>query len=257
MKKHNIYSDFADDFAILQSIENKEYISVFKLGFPYICKQFKDELLDNTIIVDYGCGAGGFLRYIEHNYNKAKNLIGLDISEVMINKAKSLHIKTSQINYSLIEPFDTRFKDNSIDYVVSTWVTCSISDKNDVASVFKEIFRILKPGGKYIILNDNLPLNREIFYTNIATIEYKIPLKSGDKYLSKIKISADKICNCPNYFWKSENYIELFENIGFIVVSIDTPIATGSGWLEETIYPPYRIITAQKISNGIEKSCEK
>ena len=105
---------------------------------------------DKFSILDYGCGYGALLNYLqEHDYSFSK-YVGYDISEMMINKARTIHAKRNAIT------FTTEFQQISkIDYTVAsgvfnmkletpntTWTEYVLSCLNDINDKSKKGFAI-------------------------------------------------------------------------------------------------------------------
>ena len=100
--------------------------------------------LENKRILDLGCGFGWHCKYaIENN---AKEVIGIDSSEKMLAKAKSIN-NDENIEYihSSIEEVD--IKKEYFDVVISSLVLHYIEDFN---SVCKKVYNGLKDGGDFV-----------------------------------------------------------------------------------------------------------
>lgn len=102
-------------------------------------------------VVEIGFGTAINLKFYPDN---VKHIIGIDANEGMLKQADK-KIRDSKIKVEIIHqsseilPFD----DNSIEAVVSTYTLCSIKN---VESTLKEIYRVLKPAGKYYFLEHGL-----------------------------------------------------------------------------------------------------
>jgi ubiquinone/menaquinone biosynthesis C-methylase UbiE len=101
-------------------------------------------------ILDFGCGYGRTLfKLYRHGFT---NAVGIDFSEKMIGRGKSIHPYLNLLHYSGAK---FPFEDNSFDVVLGLGVfTCIPKDRHQVQMI-KEIKRVLKPNG-YIYINDFL-----------------------------------------------------------------------------------------------------
>lgn len=100
----------------------------------------------NDVILDLACGQGFFSREFR---KKTDKVIAVDVSEELIKIAES---KSQNIEYH-VAPADRLdfIEDESIDKIA---VILALQNMDDVASVFKECNRILKPKSRlYFILN--------------------------------------------------------------------------------------------------------
>jgi len=110
------------------------------------------KLLDpkqNSSLLDVGCGSGILIRYLLIA-NRGMKLFGLDITPKMVEVAKKKFSNNPSVKITLGSAIKMPYKDNSFDYV-----TCASSfhhHPNPLQSA-KEMVRVLKPGGKLLILD--------------------------------------------------------------------------------------------------------
>jgi ubiquinone/menaquinone biosynthesis C-methylase UbiE len=90
-------------------------------------------------------GTGRNLKY----YPTGCSVIGVDNSEGMLEKARKKARGMKNITLLLMDAEHLEFPDNSFDYVVTTFVLCSVPDP---VKALKEIRRVLKPSGELIAL---------------------------------------------------------------------------------------------------------
>ncbi|MGK7922474.1 MAG: class I SAM-dependent methyltransferase [Trichodesmium sp.] len=102
-------------------------------------------------ILDVACGTGEFARFLL-NKNPTQNIIGVDISENMLDVARKKYQAYPNINFQQASVHSLPFDSHSFNVVV-----CANSfhffDKPEVA--LREMKRVLKSDGKLIILDWN------------------------------------------------------------------------------------------------------
>lgn len=110
--------------------------------------------LEGTHILDLGCGAGRDCYVLAQLVGPTGSVIGVDMTEaqlVVARKHREYHARkfghaNVEFRQGYIEDLRTaRIADGSVDIVVSN---CVLNLSPDKASVFREIFRVLKPGGE-------------------------------------------------------------------------------------------------------------
>lgn len=98
------------------------------------------------VVLEVGFGPGLNLPY----YQNVTNLYAVDPSEELFKLAKEKIDKVSfPVKYFSVSAEQIPLADNSVDTVVSTWSLCSIPHPENA---LKEIFRALKPNGKFCFI---------------------------------------------------------------------------------------------------------
>ncbi len=102
------------------------------------------------ICADLGSGKGIDVIKLAEAVGPEGKVYGVDISDGMIIKARKNALKFDVKNVEFIqsELESLPFKDNELNLIISN---CTINHANDKRKVWKEIFRSLKKGGRFII----------------------------------------------------------------------------------------------------------
>jgi demethylmenaquinone methyltransferase/2-methoxy-6-polyprenyl-1,4-benzoquinol methylase len=96
-------------------------------------------------ILEIGVGSGRNLKY----YPAGCSVTGIDASEGMLEKAREKAREMKNVNLLLMDAEHLEFPDSSFDYVITTFVLCTIPDP---VKALKEMRRVLKPSGELISL---------------------------------------------------------------------------------------------------------
>ena len=107
---------------------------------------------EGDIVLDLGSGAGFDCFLASRKVGKTGKVIGVDMTEEMIDKAKSIAEKNGykNVEFRLGEIENLPIDDNSIDIAISNCVINLVPNKG---KAFQEIYRVLKKDGK-IYLSD-------------------------------------------------------------------------------------------------------
>ena len=117
------------------------------------------EIREGYIVLDLGSGAGFDCFLAAKKVGNSGKVIGVDMTEEMINKSKGIAKKYeyNNVEFRLGDIDDLPVEDNSVDIVMSN---CVINLAPDKLKVFKEAYRVLKDNGKMyvsdIVLLENL-----------------------------------------------------------------------------------------------------
>jgi SAM-dependent methyltransferase len=150
-------------------------------------------LREGETVLDLGSGAGfdGFLA--ANKVGKNGRVIGVDMTPEMIEKARENTKKGNygNVEFRLGEIENLPVADNSVDVVLSN---CVINLSPDKRKVFREAFRVLKPGGRLMVSDIVLLKELPDFIKN--SIEAYIGCLSGailrDEYIKAVKEAGFK-----------------------------------------------------------------
>jgi ubiquinone/menaquinone biosynthesis C-methylase UbiE len=117
-------------------------------------------ILPGSAVLDYGCGTGFDLYVASRVVGENGRFCGLDLTEAMAQRARE-NLALAGVKKFEIKTVDSDaipYDDCSFDVVISNGVI-NLSPCKQI--VFKEIHRVLKPGGKLqfadVILENELP----------------------------------------------------------------------------------------------------
>ncbi|MFB0526883.1 MAG: arsenite methyltransferase [bacterium] len=166
-------------------------------------------------ILDIGSGGGLDVFLASRKVGPEGKVIGLDMTEQMVEKARQNAIKGNykNVEFKLGEVEDIPVKDNSIDLVMSNCVINLVPDKE---KAYREIYRILKPSGRFVI-------------SDVVT----------EKELDEvIRNNPEKLVACVGGALTEKEYIGAIKKSGFKNVKIlkkSSMIISGVKVLSETV----------------------
>jgi ubiquinone/menaquinone biosynthesis C-methylase UbiE len=99
-------------------------------------------------ILDMACGTGNFIK-AQQQYFKSSRLhwYGCDLSEEMLSIAKK---KLKNVDLMIADAAKLPYSSNHFDYVSCNWAFQHFADK---LSAIREIYRVLKPNGIFVMKN--------------------------------------------------------------------------------------------------------
>jgi SAM-dependent methyltransferase len=162
--------------------------------------------LDNSRVLDVGCGIGGPSRMLAADYNCM--VTGIDLSHEFIRTASALseltglQDKTKFIQASALE---LPFEDGSFDVVWTQHVQMNIEDK---AKFYSEIHRVLSDHGTFIYY--------DIFKKNGEDVNYPVPW-ANDASIS--------------FLGTSSNMNEILQELGFKEIRSTDQTSQGAQFL--------------------------
>jgi len=148
-------------------------------------------------VLDLGSGAGNDCFIARTLVGEGGKVTGLDFTREMIQKARQNLTKTGFTNIEFIQGDieEIPLPDSAFDVVISNCVLNLVPDKR---KAFREIYRVLKPGGHFcisdVVLSGELP--------------------------ESLKKETEMFAGCVSGAIEKENYLEIIRKQGFFEVEI-------------------------------------
>jgi arsenite methyltransferase len=161
-------------------------------------------LKEGDVVLDLGSGAGFDSFLAAKKVGSSGKVIGVDMTEEMVNKAKSIAAKHgySNVEFRLGDIENLPVESGSVDVVISN---CVINLAPDKSQVFSEAYRVLRSGGRMYV--SDIVLLKEL----------------SDKQ----KNDSELLCGCVAGALLKADYVREIERAGFEVeiLSEDTEIS--------------------------------
>ena len=224
-----VYNIMSDDYTALEGY-NADADLGLGCGLPTQYAKMKP----GNVVIDLGSGAGNDCFIARSVVGEQGKVIGIDMTEAMIDKARinaeKLHYHNVEFRLGEIEKMPVTSE--IADVIVSNCVLNLVPDKE---KAFKEIYRVLKPGGHFsisdVVLIGNLPDKI------ISTAEMYAGCISGaiqkDDYLNiinasgfeNIVIQKEKAIIVPddilsNYLTEDEVKLYKESNVGIFSITV-------------------------------------
>lgn len=203
--------------------------------------------LRNKSVLDLGCGFGWHCRYAREQ--QASSVIGVDISEKMIHKAREM-TDDSSISYIKMPIEDINFSGSQFDLVLSSLAFHYIKSFETIS---KKVYDCLKPGGSFVFSVEH-PIftsrNEQDWYYDDkgSRLHWAV-----DNYQSEgLRETTFLTENVIKYHRTFSTYINDLIDAGFIIRAIKEPIPSEEmlnsipEMKDELRRPMFLIISAEK-----------
>lgn len=188
------YTMFQDDYSKFEG-----YVADADMGLGCGVPTEHAEIKEGDTVLDLGCGAGNDVFVARTKVGKSGKVIGVDMTQEMIDKANRNKEKLGleNIEFKLGEIEQLPINNDVIDVVISNCVLNLVPDKK---AAFSEIYRVLKEGAHFcisdIVLVGDLP--------------------------DGLRKSAEMYAGCVSGALQESEYLGIIDEIGFKNIEIKT-----------------------------------
>ncbi|MBC7848831.1 MAG: bifunctional demethylmenaquinone methyltransferase/2-methoxy-6-polyprenyl-1,4-benzoquinol methylase UbiE [Chitinophagaceae bacterium] len=163
-------------------------------------------------ILDVATGTGD-VAIMLYKYLQPREIIGIDISEGMLKLGRekvSKLLLNSHIDLRLGDSEAINFPDNTFDAVT---VAFGVRNFENLDQGLKEMYRVLRPGGKLVILEFSKPKQR--WFQGLYNFYMKIIAPKAGQWLSKNKDAYQYLNNSVKAFPEGETFLPILQQAGF------------------------------------------
>jgi SAM-dependent methyltransferase len=182
-------------------------------------------------VLDLGAGGGIDCFLAAKQVGESGRVIGVDMTAAMLEKARANKAKlgADNVDFRLGEIEHLPVSDASVDVIISN---CVINLSVDKPQVFREAYRVLRPGGRLAV-------------SDMVT-EGPLP--------QKVKDSLSAWAGCIAGAWDVSDYVGAIEAAGFVDVEV-SPVYLDKELLDAAVVELELGDTISKGDESIYKSC--
>lgn len=163
-------------------------------------------------ILDVATGTGD-LALMAEKYLHPHKIIGIDISEGMLeigrDKIRKQH-KSEVVELQSGDSEAINFPDSSFDAIT---VAFGVRNFEDLEKGLAEMLRVLKPGGKLVVLEFSKP--KQQFFSGIYNLYLKVVTPGIGKWISKNKDAYKYLTSSVKAFPEGETFLHILDKTGF------------------------------------------
>ncbi|MCU5745481.1 demethylmenaquinone methyltransferase [Staphylococcus sp. SQ8-PEA] len=177
---HKVFQNISGKYDRLNNIISFEQHKIWR-------KQVMKEMnvQEGSEALDVCCGTADWTIALSKAVGNTGEVTGLDFSENMLKVGKEKTKEFSNIRLVHGDAMNLPFNDNTFDYVT---IGFGLRNVPDYLATLKELYRVLKPGGKVVCLETSQPTAPifkqlyKLYFKFIMPIFGKIFAKSKDEY---------------------------------------------------------------------------
>lgn len=169
-------------------------------------------------ILDVATGTGDFAM-MTYKMLTPQKITGIDISKGMLEVGREKVAKEKLSAYIQLMEGDSEnlpFKDNSFDAVT---VSFGVRNFQNLEKGIAEMYRILKPGGKLVILEFSRPKNP--VFKLLYKIYMQVVTPNVGKMISKSKTAYQYLNDSIMVFPERKDFVTVMDSVGFTSTSYE------------------------------------
>lgn len=151
-------------------------------------------------------------------YLQPRKIIGIDISEGMLQLGRQKIAKLLLNNHIELQKGDSEainFQDNSFDAITAAF---GVRNFQNLEKGLSEMYRVLKPGGKLVILEFSKP--RKIWFKGLYNLYMNIIAPQAGRWLTNNKDAYQYLNKSVKAFPEGETFLHILQQVGFSDTSL-------------------------------------
>lgn len=164
------------------------------------------------LVLDVATGTAD-VAIMTHKYLQSQQIIGIDISENMLEVGRKKVAKLLLNNHIELIKGDSEainFPDNTFDAIT---VAFGVRNFEHLEKGLAEMFRVLKPGGKLVILEFSRP--KKAGFKGLYNLYMKVIAPKAGQWISKNKDAYQYLNKSVKAFPEGETFLHILQQAGF------------------------------------------
>ena len=191
------------------------------LGYPTVFSALRLGDTDVRTLLDYGCGPGKVsLRVAERHDVRVE---AVDISPGMLEIARTRRAHP-RIDYHLLTGPGLDFlADGSVDAAMCCYVFINVGDLDRIRAIAAEAYRVLRPGGRFAVLDTN-PDTTGIRFSTFVSGEPGVRYEAGQPRRVLLHLPGGGVLELRDHHWPRRTYLDVLAECGFRDVTTTAPL---------------------------------
>ncbi|MFJ2753577.1 class I SAM-dependent methyltransferase [Streptomyces sp. NPDC087297] len=219
------------------------------IGYPAVFRALGIGTPAVRTVLDYGCGPGKVATRVTEACDAW--VVAADISPRMLEIAQALR-PHPRIDYQQIDSGKLTFlADASIDAAMSCYVYINVGEVPVLHEIAAEVHRVLRPGGRYAVLDTN-PATTGVRFSTFRSGEPGRTYTPGERRQVHLdQPGGGEPLELIDHHWPRHTYLDVLTEAGFTDLTVDEPLLADPSALPgpnpaEATRPPFLIVTGVK-----------
>ncbi len=165
----------------------------------------------NGRVLDLATGTGDIAALMKKSYPQAK-VVGGDFSKNMLVEAKK-RFSDQDISWQFCDATQLPFEDNRFEAVTFGYLLRNVDDS---LQVLKEVYRVLKPGGRIVCL-DTTPPEKNLLYPFVQ-FYFRVGIPLLGRLIASDEAAYSYLTGSTMEFHSAEDLADLFQQANFVDV---------------------------------------
>jgi SAM-dependent methyltransferase len=184
-----------------------------RFGYQPLIAALKDAHGTAISVLDYGCGGGKVSRRLKAA--GIARVTGVDIAPTMIEKATAAG-SSDDLRYVHIDSGTVPFADASFDAAICCFLFINVPERAELRRITAEVFRTLKPGGRFYILDTN-PRTTGVRYPTFQNGHPGVVYGDGDARPVFLDVPGHGTFDIIDTHWDLPTYRDALISAGFAI----------------------------------------
>lgn len=250
-------TDWKTGGAVAAGFDSYDDLPERVLGYPTVFAALKLGEPDVRTVLDYGCGPGKISLRVVRRHDVDVHAVDISASMLEIARTRRPH---PRITHHLIDrPRLDFLPDDSVDAAMCCYVFINIGDLDRIRAIAAEVHRVLRPGGRFAVLDTN-PDTTGIRFSTFESGAPGIRYQAGQQRRVQLHLPGGGVLELRDHHWPRDTYREVLADCGFRGITSVTPLlgevddiedAVPGSLLDvdrpaEAVHAPFLITTGEK-----------